>query len=126
MQDEADLLTEFRAAIRELVDDARKQDQHISEVLQDVVNPRVAKLQRRFTQISEMSSLKTGGAIVATATLALTSVVSGGLVAGAAALAGGSGLLLVARELAGRRGELNALKDDPTAYLLWKLKGQRA
>jgi hypothetical protein len=68
-----------------------------------------------------MNRLRTGGAVIATATLALTSVFTGGLVAGVAALAGGTGLLMVTKEMASGVHELNALKDDPT-YLLWRMK----
>jgi hypothetical protein len=43
---------------------------------------------------------------------ALASVSSGGIVAAVAALAGGTGLLMVTKEMAGAANELNALRDD--------------
>ncbi|MGY4173979.1 hypothetical protein [Bradyrhizobium sp. USDA 4529] len=121
MDDEAHLLTEFRAAIRELIVDARAKGHNTQGILHDVVNPRIAKLQRRFDRIAQMRKLKTGGAAVATATLALTSYLTGGLVAGAAMLAGGSGLLTITKAIVTSSDELHALRDEPT-YLLWKLK----
>lgn len=125
MNDEADLLSEFRSSLRDLVRDARSKGKDAQEILLDIVGPKVGRLERRFQQIANMNRLKVGGAAVATITLALTSAATGGFVAGAAALVGSSGLLMLAKEYAGARAETQSLKDDPT-YLLWKFKKQRS
>jgi hypothetical protein len=124
LEDEFDILAEFRSSIRELIIEAKSKNPDVSAILHDVVNPRVAKLQRRFEHITNMSKLKVGGAALATASLALTSILSGGIVAGIGAIAGASGALMVAKEYVSGANELQALKDDPT-YLLWKLDGVR-
>lgn len=121
IDDEEDMVVEFRKEMRDLARLLKEGGEHVGEFRRDVIDVRVAKIARKFRQISELYLLRIGGAALATTTLSLVSLASGGLVAGAAALAGSMGAFTVVKEAADRRQQINSLRDDPL-YLLWKLQ----
>jgi hypothetical protein len=122
LDDEADLLIEFRSELRKIVDDARAGKRTSMEVINDVINPRIHKIARRFRAISNAARLKLGGAAIGVATLSLASYMSSGLLPTLVATIGGSsGAAYMAKEYAGFLMDREALKDDPI-YLLWRLR----
>lgn len=122
LDDERDLLIEFRSELRKIVDDAREGKRTSVEVINDVLNPRIHKIGRRFRAISNAAKLKLGGAAIGVATLSLASYISSGLLAPLVATIGGSGgAAYMAREYAGFLMDREGLKDDPI-YLLWRLR----
>jgi hypothetical protein len=120
LRDEADVLHEFRAGIRALIDEAILQGRNLPEILQDVVRPKVANLERRFRSIVSMTRLRLSGATVGTATLSLVSLLDTGLGAAIMALGGAAGMGAFTREYASGLEQIGTLKNDPT-YLLWRL-----
>ncbi|HYS48448.1 MAG TPA: hypothetical protein VEM36_06715 [Xanthobacteraceae bacterium] len=122
LDDENEVLVEFRSSIRTLISQAKQDQGKIDQILNDVVRPKVAMLDRQFRRITNMNRLKIGGAAVSTATIGLVSYLTTGVAAGITAVAGVSGLVYLTKEMAGGISDLSALKDDPASYLLWKLK----
>jgi hypothetical protein len=120
LQDEADVLAEFRAGIRLLINEATQQGRNQSEIIHDVILPRTAALERRFRHIVNKTRLKLSGATLATATLSLVSLVDTGLGAAVLALGGAAGGGAFVREYVSGSTQLAALKSDLT-YLMWKL-----
>jgi hypothetical protein len=91
-------------------------------MINDVINPRIHKIARRFRAISNAARLKLGGAAIGVATLSLASYMSSGLLPTLVATIGGSsGAAYMAKEYAGFLMDREALKDDPI-YLLWRLR----
>jgi hypothetical protein len=121
IDDEHDLLVEFRAAISALWKEAEKFEGTLEEYVDDVVNPRIAKIDRSFKRIAGTTGLRVAGATVATAVLSLTSYLSAGSTAALLALAGSAGAVTSLKELADRKDKLGSAKDDPL-YLLWRMK----
>jgi len=125
LQDEGDILVEFRSAISQLAKTALEDERNVAEYVADIVQPRVAKIDRSFRRISASTGMKTAGATVATAALTLASYLSSGSAAALLAFAGGAGAITAVKELADRRDKLAALKDDPL-YLLWRMQADAA
>lgn len=121
LDDEGDLLIEFRTAMKDFACQVQSSNISADEFRKDVVEPRIAKIDRAFKRVENMYRIKAGGAAVATATLALVSFATGGVAAAITAAAGTAGFMASARELADRKDKMSQLKDDP-AHLLWKLK----
>jgi hypothetical protein len=121
LDDENDLLTEFRAAMKQLAHEAQQSSSTLEEFRLDVVEPRISKINRAFERIDRMYRVRASGAAIATATLTLVTLATGGVAAAVAAAAGSAGLVATAKEVADRGEKLRSLKDDPL-HLLWKLK----
>jgi hypothetical protein len=120
LEDEADILREFRSDIRTLLQEAAKGGRDAREIAQDIVGPRVNKLERRFKSIARMTKLRLSGITVGTAALSLVSLIDTGLGAAFTAVAGAAGLGAFTKEYSAGLEQLDTLKSDPT-YLLWKL-----
>ena len=121
IQDEYDLMVEFRSAIKQLIEEYQKGTKSLDEFQKDVIDPRVAKINRTFEKISAMSKLRIGGSAVATVVLTLATYSTGGLAAAIAAVGGTAGLISTVKEAADRVEKLRSLKDDPL-HLLWRLR----
>lgn len=122
LADESELLVEFRGSLAELAIQLEKDSRSLNQFNNDVIQPKVARLERRFRQIANMTRLRVGGALVGTATVGLVSYLTSGLAASIAAVAGASGLIYLTREIAGGIADLSSLKDDSSAFLFWKLR----
>ncbi|GAA3721781.1 hypothetical protein GCM10022268_32480 [Sphingomonas cynarae] len=120
LDDESDLLIEFRQGLDTLTELSLTDKKSAQACLNETVEPKIAKINRSFNRIAGSSNIKIAGAAVATAGLALTSYLSGGMGAAILAAAGGAGAVSVLKEIAEKRDELAALKDDPL-YILWRL-----
>jgi hypothetical protein len=57
LDDEGDLLIEFRAELRKIVEDASSGKKIPAEIMSDVINPRIQKIGRRFRAISNAKGL---------------------------------------------------------------------
>lgn len=128
LDDEGDLLIEFRAELRKIVEDASTGKKLPVEIMSDVINPRIQKIGRRFRTISNAKRLKLGGAVVGVASLSLVSyMMSPGLLPTLVTSIGGGGgvAYLAAKEYADFLTGREALRDDPT-YLLWRLRQIRS
>jgi hypothetical protein len=121
VEDEADLLVELRAAMKAFVDQVAGSGKDVREFRADVLEPRIAKINRAFSKIAQMKRLRAGGAAVATGALTLLAYTTGGVAGAIAAAAGGGGLLSFVKEVADANDKAAALKDDPL-YLLWRLR----
>jgi hypothetical protein len=120
LQDEMDVLLEFRAALRSVINNASLEGQDTRQIVADLVRPKIANVERRFNHIVNMSRLKMAGAMVSTAALSLVSYMHTGLAQAVVPLLGAGGLAYGAQEYASRSNQLQSLKDEPF-YLLWKL-----
>ncbi len=121
MHDERDLIVEFRAALRQVVREAKSNGVTAQEIVSDVLLPKVSKIERQFHKIVTMNRLNLGGAVLSTLAMSLTAFLATGLTAAISVGVGAGGLALVGRELASRQGDLATLKDD-ASYLLWRLR----
>lgn len=121
LQDEEDLLKEFRAEMRKILL-LNKPDALAYKL--DVIDPRVAKINRKFNHISRMRSLRAGGAFLATAGLAIGSVATGGIAGAAQVLLGSAGAMVGVKELGDHSSKIAELKDDPL-FMLWKMQRSR-
>lgn len=124
MQDEKDIVVEFRVAMMQLAKMA-KEHASIAEFSADVISPRLAKIDRSFRRISSQYRMKTAGAVIASTALTLGAFASAGAVAAISAAAGGAGFITAVKELADGAEKQRALKDDPL-YLLWRLQRARS
>jgi len=118
LDDETDLLTEFRAEMKKL---SSVEIEDLDIYRQDVLDPRVAAINRKFRQITRMKTFRAGGAFVATAGLVVGSVMTGGVAGAVSALAGSAGIIMGVKELADHDRQLGELKADPL-FILWKLR----
>ena len=128
LDDEGDLLIEFRAELRKIVEDASAGKKIPAEIMSDVINPRMQKIGRRFRAISNAKRLRLGGAVVGVASLSLVSYMMSPsfLPTLVTSIGGGGGVAyLAAKEYADFRTGREALRDDPT-YLLWRLRQIRS
>lgn len=121
LDDEDDLLLEFRAAMREYVAIVERGEKSAQEVLDDILYPKVARIERTFKRISQRSRLTKAGAGIATTALTLTAFATHGVAAAIAAAAGGGSTLAFVKEWAGELKEKQGLEDDPV-HLLWRMQ----
>src|ERR1700730_13319943 len=104
LDDEGDLLIEFRAELRKIVEDASTGKKIPVEIMRDVINPRIQKIGRRFRTISNAKRLKLGGAVVGFAALSLGHMMSSGVLPTlVTSIGGGGGVAYVAKEYADYR-----------------------
>jgi hypothetical protein len=121
LDDEADLLAEFRMALKTVVKEAKKDGSHATDVVNDLVRPAVDKVQRKFSGIASQYAMRIGGAAVVMATLGLTSLTTGGIASAVIAVFGAGGAGIVAKELADYLKSMSELRES-SLYLLWRLR----
>lgn len=120
LRDEADLLTEFRKEMRDLASRAGRDGMYAHEFKRDVIDPRIAKIGRKFRHIANMQALKSAGAVVVAGGLSLLAWQTKGALGGIEALIGSAGAASILKDTVDRANQVQALKDDPL-YLLWKM-----
>jgi hypothetical protein len=124
LADEADLISSLRIAIKSAIKDAKESDV-IGEVIQDVVNPKLDMLERKFKSLLSRYAVSLAGAAVTTTGLAYAAVTSPASIPAAfAGLAGAGGLALATKEYVAWKEKQATLKDDPF-YFLWRCKKAR-
>lgn len=124
LDDERDVLDEFRAGIRLLVTEASRRGADIEGIANDLVRPKIAEIERRFAKIVSTTRLRLSGAIMSMATVSLASYVTSGIGSAIMALGGATGLMYFTKEYASGKGEIADLKGNP-AYLLWRIQNLR-
>jgi len=70
LQDETDLLSSFRAALKDVVTDSANDSKSINEIRQDILQPQIDKINRKFTHIKNIHQISVVGS-VGTFTLSL-------------------------------------------------------
>ncbi|MGQ7938242.1 hypothetical protein [Paraburkholderia sp. D1E] len=124
LADEADLVASLRVAIKSAVKDA-KEPNVAREVIQDVVNPKLDMMERKFKGLLSRYAVSLAGASVTTVGLAYTAITSqASIPAAIAGLAGAGGLALLSKEYSAWKEKQAALKDDPL-YFLWRCKKEQ-
>jgi hypothetical protein len=121
LEDESDILSEFRTEMRSFSILLASGEKSVSDLRDDVLGPRLAKIDRSFRRISRMKTLNSAGAAVATCALVITAVATQGTAAAVAAAAGSAGFIKSLKEWSDGQSKLDELRDEP-AYLLWKFK----
>ena len=120
MLDEMDILLEFRTSLRAVIENEATKNRSPAQILNDIVRPNIARLERRFRHVVNMGRLKMAGAALSTASLSLVSYMHTGFAEAVVPLLGAGGLVYGAQEYVSRSKELETLKDEPF-YLLWKI-----
>jgi hypothetical protein len=120
IRDEGDILTEFRKEMKSLADMASSGSSNLVEFRRDVIDLRIAKIERKFKHIAGMYRLRMAGAALTAGTLALLNAHTKGNLAGLEVLVGGLGAASMAKDTIDRANQVGGLKDDPL-YLFWKM-----
>jgi hypothetical protein len=119
--DETDLVTAFRAALRNTVRQAEKDRMVVSEIVNDVVQPKISLLERKLKSLQRIHRIKIGGAALGSVALAFTSASTGGIGAGLLAIASAGGFGLLTKEYSDYVAKRDELEQDPF-YFLWKCR----
>lgn len=125
MQDENDLISSLRNEIKKITQLKDGDLVYSSEIYQDVIRPRVDKINHKFKSISELHSFKMKGVTVFTSVLSLLSLAAGDYMGAASIIIGlGTGTAGLVKFEADYHSEINNLKND-SMYLLWKLQNTK-
>jgi len=118
VDDESDLLSDFRSGLHSLVSETQK-DGPTNDVLNDVVRPAIDRIKRRFTSVTQMHSLRVAGATSSTCAMTLLALTDAGMAASIAKVAGPAGAGLMCKEIADFIKAKAELREMPY-YLLWR------
>ncbi|WP_431049674.1 hypothetical protein [Roseateles sp. L2-2] len=124
-QEEQDLILAFRAAIRAAIRESKKSSLTAAEVVADVVQPKVAQIDRKLKSLRRVHGLKVAGAAVGTFALAFSAFRSAELVSGLLTLASASGVGILANQGADYLAKRDEVAMDPY-YFLWKVRRARS
>lgn len=121
LQDEGDLISSFRYELKKLTDIKNNNYEYSSELYQDLIRPRIDRINQKFKSISELHSFKMKGVTAFTSILSLVSLAAGDFMGAASIIVGlGTGTAGVVKFEADYHSEVNNLKND-SMYLLWRL-----
>ena len=122
LEDETDLLSGFRNNLKSVIKESQTNFKSIKELQQDILNPEIEKINRRFKKIKAIHKLTIGG-VIGSFTLSLLFGVYEGTeimkLISSFLPAGG----LVASEIK-FQDEIDKLKDN-SSYLLWRINSKR-
>jgi len=122
LEDESDLLSGFRSNLKNVIKESQTNFKSLKELQQDVLNPEIDKINRRFKKIKGLHKLTIGG-IVGSFTLSLLFGVYEGTeimkLLSSFLPAGG----LIASEIK-YQDDIDKLKDN-TSYLLWRINSKK-
>lgn len=118
---EADIVAAFRSSLKTAVREAVKNGTSATEIVGDVVRPRLGLLERKMKSLQRVHRIKVGGAALGSVALAFTSASTGGVGAGLLAIASAGSFGLLANQYSDYVGKLEELRQDPF-YFLWKCK----
>ena len=121
LDDENDLLTEFRKSIRDMLAEVRNEPDSTTDIVNDIVRPATDKIQRKFKTITNARRIKVAGGTVGAVVLVLTALTTAGVSAVLTSILGAGGLGFIAKEYADYLKDKDSLRDMPL-YLLWRLK----
>ena len=124
LKDENDLLSSFRVELKHLIKVALNNESTINEILNDVLQPRLDTINRKFKEISSLHKLSIGKdiSLFAVSLIVINNIPGVNVQELIQALVGGGGIIakLLHNETIYQR-EINKLKDDPL-FLLWQIK----
>ncbi|HPG57044.1 MAG TPA: hypothetical protein PKW98_04450 [Candidatus Wallbacteria bacterium] len=63
LEDETDLLSGFRSNLKNVIKESQTNFKSLKELQQDVLNPEIDKINRRFKKIKGLHKLKIGGVV---------------------------------------------------------------
>jgi hypothetical protein len=117
-----DCISSIRAALSSAAKNIKnKSASELNDIRRDVIDPKLAELERSFKRIVKTSGIKIAAPGIATIAISLSAVVVGpdGLALNSLLGMGGFGLLMT--QYADYKEKLDYLKDNPY-YLFWKMK----
>ena len=118
---EEDIVSAFRSSLKSAVREAAKNGTRATEIVGDVIHPRLGLLERKMKSLQRVHRIKVGGAALGSVALAFTSASTGGVGAGLLAIASAGSFGLLANQYSDYVGKLEELRQDPF-YFLWKCK----
>ncbi len=118
--DEYDLIREFRVELKKIANQGLQDKKTFIEIKEDVLKPRLDRINRKFKAIIKMKTFKNSGVILSSGLLSLVSLITNGPLATISKAIGVAGSGGVFTNQADYINQLDNLKDDPL-YLLWKL-----
>jgi hypothetical protein len=120
LNDNDDVILNFRSGVKELVSQAKSGGKSIEEMRFDIVEPEIEKLRRNFKRIKSMHRIKVG-ASVGSITLSLLSYSINEFSQIISSFLGAGGLGYMFKSEEEYQKEIERLKDSKL-YLLWKIK----
>ena len=125
LNDDRDLVMAFRSAIRSAVREASKSHLTVTEMVNDVVQPKVIALDRKLRSLQRVHGLKVGGAAISSIALAFTATASAASIGtGLLAVATAGGFSFAASQYSEYMAKRDELHQDPY-YFLWQAKRAR-
>lgn len=122
LHDEANLLSGFRSNLKAVIKESAENLKSIKELQQDLLNPEIDKINRRFKKIQGLHRMSVGGSVGAFALSVLFGVYQGtDLMKLLSTFLPSGGL--IASEIK-FRDEIDRLKDNPY-YLLWRVNRKK-
>lgn len=121
IDDEYDLLSSFRVELKNAVKIALQENNYL-DLKNDILRPKLDRLDRKFKSIQNLRLLKNLGVITSSLIISLVAIPMSGILAVSKFLGlslGSAGLIM--NEIDTLKGK-NSLEDEPF-YLLWKIKG---
>lgn len=119
--DEYDLIRDFRIELKKIVRDGLKNKKELLEIKEDILKPRIDRINRKFKNIEKMRFLKNTGVVLSSGLLSLISLATKGTISAVSKIIGMTGSGGIFSNEADRVNDIDNLKNDPL-YLLWRLK----
>src|SRR5258708_10543071 len=119
--DEEDLLSSFRVQMKSYMNMLKNENINSTEFKQDIIQPKLDSINRKFKHITNLHKLKVSGATLGTIGLFLVSLSQAGMIAALSQfITFGLGTVGFIKNETEYQDNLDKLKDAPE-YLLWKL-----
>lgn len=120
ISDEFDLISSLRSSLKQLILESKK-SKEIKEILKDLVEPNIDRVNRKLKSIKNIHRLKIAGATIGTVALAYASIKSLGLAQAITSVAGAGGVGLIGNKYSEYRAKIEEVKENPY-YFLWRCK----
>ena len=124
LEDNEDVISSFRKHLKELVSQSKKDGKTIEEMKNDLVQPELDIINRKFRSVANIRKLKIGGTVLSTAALGLMTYPVAGFGPILSSILGSGGMGLLVRSQVEFLKEVDKLKDNPL-YLMWKIKKKK-
>lgn len=120
--DEEDMLSSLRIQLKSYVKMFKEEPRDINQFNQDVIQPKIDTINRKFKSISNIHRLKVAGATVGTLSLSLLALTQTSLTAALSQfISFGIGTVGFIKSEAEYKDAVEKIKDNPE-YLLWRLQ----
>lgn len=124
LKDNEDLISNFRKHLKDLVAQSKNDGKTIEEMKNDLVQPEIEKINRKFKSVSNIRALKVGGTVLSTAVIGLMTYPVAGFGPIISSFFGVGGMGLLVKNQGDFLKEIDQLKDNPL-YLMWKIKKKK-